>query len=106
MNFVSGSEDELSCTTVLICLAEVTRVTVILAFAQDYIPVNTLDEVSLKLPVEPPSLKTLGFIHAASVPRQLYMDDTYVVMPEPGSNQSAGAIANLAGGMQNLKQVG
>lgn len=64
-----------------------------------------MDEGSLKLPDEPASLKTLGFVNASSAPRQLYMDDTFVVMPEPGSGQSAGAIANLVGAMRNLKQV-
>lgn len=83
-----------------------TRATVILAFAQDYIPVNTLDEGSLKLPDEPSSLKILGFVDGISVPRQLYMDETFVVMPEPGSSQSARAIASLAGGMRNFNQVG
>lgn len=99
-------EDELSCTAVLIFPVAFTRATVILAFAQDYIPVNTLDEGSLKLPDEPSSMKTLGFVDASSVPRELYMDDTFVVMPEPGSSQSAGAIASLAKAMRNLNQVG
>ncbi|CAM9646007.1 unnamed protein product, partial [Hapterophycus canaliculatus] len=74
-------------------------------YGQDYIPVNTVDEVSLKLPDEPPSLKLLGFAPSSAVRRHFYMDDTFVIVPEPGSAQAAGAIDSLSRAMRNLGQV-
>ena len=72
---------------------------------QDYIPVGSLDEGSLKLPEEGPSLKVLGFVAASSVPRHIFMDETYVVVAEPESAQSAGAVSSLVRAMKNLNQV-
>ncbi|CAN0483200.1 unnamed protein product, partial [Ectocarpus sp. 8 AP-2014] len=74
-------------------------------YGQDYIPVNSVDEGSLKLPDEPPSLKVLGFTPSSSVERHFYMDDTFVLLPEPGSGQAAGAISSLSSAMRNLDQV-
>lgn len=73
---------------------------------QDYIPVNTVDEGSLKLPEEPPSLKIIGSAPASTVRRHFYMDDTFVLVPEPGSRQAAGAISSLSSAMRNLDHVG
>lgn len=72
---------------------------------QDYIPVNTVDEDSLKLPAEPPSIKILGFVPSSTIARHLYMDDTFVLLPEPGSKQALGAISSLTRAMRNLDQV-
>lgn len=66
---------------------------------------NTVDEGSLKLPEEPPSLKVLGFSPSSTVQRHFYMDDTFVLMPEPGSAQATGAITSLSNAMRNLDQV-
>ncbi|CAM9149816.1 unnamed protein product [Ascophyllum nodosum] len=74
-------------------------------YGQDYIPVGSLDEGSLKLPEEGPSLKVLGFVAASSVPRHIFMDETYVVVAEPESAQSAGAVSSLVRAMKNLNQV-
>lgn len=72
---------------------------------QDYIPVNTLDADSLKLPPEPAAIKTLGFVANTAVPRHYYMSDTFVVVPEPGSAQCAGAISSLVAALRKLEQV-
>eukprot|EP00903_Cladosiphon_okamuranus_P012111 g11364.t1 len=74
-------------------------------YGQDYIPVNAVDEVSLKLPEEPPSLKVIGSTPSSTVRRHFYVDDTFVVVPEPGSGQAAGAIGSLTGALRNLGQV-
>ena len=66
---------------------------------------NTVDEDLLKLPTEPPSLKVLGFVPSSTIARHLYMDDTFVLLPEPGSGQAMGAITSLARAMRNLDQV-
>ncbi|CAN0195434.1 unnamed protein product, partial [Laminaria digitata] len=72
---------------------------------QDYIPVNTVDEDSLKLPTEPPSIKILGFVPSSTIARHLYMDDTFVFLPEPGSMPALGAVTSLTQAMRNLVQV-
>lgn len=74
-------------------------------YGQDYIPVNTLDAESLKLPNEPAAVQTLGFISKTSVPRHYFMDDTFVLLGEPASVQCTGAICSLVTAMRNLKQV-
>lgn len=66
---------------------------------------NAVDEDSLKLPAEPPSIKILGFVPSSTIARHLYMDDTFVLLPEPGSKQALGAITSLARAMRNLDQV-
>eukprot|EP00752_Nemacystus_decipiens_P011639 g10334.t1 len=74
-------------------------------YGQDYIPVNSVDEGSLKLPEEPPSLKVIGSAHSSTVRRHFYMDDTFVLLPEPGSGQAAGAIGSLSSALRNLDHV-
>lgn len=64
-----------------------------------------MDKGSLTLPDEGPSLKVLGFVPSSSVSRHLYMNETFVVMAEPGSKQATGAVSSLVRAMENLDQV-